>query len=38
MFMPGPCFIKLDDDEAGGEGGDADEVEEEMGECAGAFL
>jgi len=38
VFMTGAGFVHLDDDEAGGEGGGAKRVEEEVGEGAGALL
>lgn len=38
VLVAGPCFVHLDDDEAGSQGRGADEVEEEVGDCAGALL
>lgn len=36
--VAGAALVNLDNDEAGEEGGDAEEVEEEVGGCAGTFL
>jgi len=38
VFVAGARFVHLDDYEAGGEGGGAEDVEKEVGEGAGAFL
>jgi hypothetical protein len=38
VLVPRACFVKLDDDEACGQRGDAEEVEERVSEGAGAFL
>jgi len=38
VLVPRPCFVQLNDDQAGGQRGCADEVEEEVRECAGALL
>lgn len=38
VFVAGAGFVHFDDDEAGGEGGGAERVEEEVGEGAGALL
>ena len=32
------ALVDFDNDEAGGEGGRAEDVEEEVGDCAGALL
>lgn len=38
MLVPRACFVQLDDDQAGGQRGCAEEVEEEVCECACALL